>query len=70
MLLRVSSSLTLAVFWVYANHANHAAPMDDFALHANFLDRCSNLHFTPFPSFSAEWRVQKPAFARERKLQT
>src|ERR1700733_340785 len=30
-------ALALAMFWVHADHANHAAPMDDLALHANFL---------------------------------
>jgi hypothetical protein len=37
-------TLALAVLGVHANHPHHAAPMDDLALHANFLDRCSNLH--------------------------
>jgi len=44
-------SLALAVFRVHANHANHAAPMNDLALHADFLDRCPNLHFDSIPSF-------------------
>jgi hypothetical protein len=37
-------SLALAVLGVLANHPHHAAPMDDLALHADFLDRCSNFH--------------------------
>src|SRR5215472_6149406 len=42
-----SLSLALAVLRVGANHAHHAAPVDNLALHANFLYRCSNLHATP-----------------------
>src|ERR1700675_3364020 len=43
-------SLALAVLGVRTNHAHHAAPMNDLALHADFLYRCPNLHFsTPSP---------------------
>jgi hypothetical protein len=42
--LRFPLALALAVFRVDANHAHDAAPMNDFALHANFLYRCANLH--------------------------
>jgi len=30
-------TLALAVLRVYTNDAHHAAPMDDFALHTDFL---------------------------------
>src|ERR1700730_3362127 len=43
-------SLALAVLGVRTDHAHHAAPMNDLALHADFLYRCPNLHFsTPSP---------------------
>src|SRR5579863_7908661 len=43
-------SLALAVLRVGTDHAHHAAPMHDLALHADFLYRCPNLHFsTPSP---------------------
>src|SRR5215831_2808663 len=38
-------SLALAVLGIRTDHAHDAATMDDLALHANFLDRCSNFHF-------------------------
>src|SRR5579864_4286644 len=37
-------ALTLAMFRIAANHAHHAAAVDHFALHANFLDRCPDFH--------------------------
>src|SRR5580700_586051 len=37
-------SLTLAVLGVGTDHAHHAAPMHDLALHADFLYRCTYLH--------------------------
>src|SRR5208282_5325048 len=37
-------TLALAVLRIHADHAHHAAPMNDLALHADFLDRCPNLH--------------------------
>src|ERR1700728_2439755 len=40
-----SLTLALAVFRVLANHANHAAPMNNLALHADFFDRCPDFHF-------------------------
>src|SRR5208282_1569144 len=35
-----SLALTLPVLWIDANHAHHSAPVNDLALHANFLNRC------------------------------
>jgi hypothetical protein len=40
-----SLTLALAVFRVGADHANHSAAVNHFALHANLLYRCPNLHF-------------------------
>jgi hypothetical protein len=42
--LRFLLALALAVFRVDANHAHDAAPMNDLALHTNFLYRCANFH--------------------------
>jgi hypothetical protein len=39
-----SLTLALAVFRVLANHPDHSAPMNDLALHANFLYRCPDFH--------------------------
>jgi hypothetical protein len=60
--LRFLLALALAVFRVYANHAHHTAPMNDLALHANFLDRCSNLH--RFDSVLSLPSAAKAAFIR------
>src|SRR5579872_2239344 len=30
---------------IRTDYANHAAPMNDLALHADFLNRCSDFHF-------------------------
>ena len=38
-------ALALAVLRVYADHAHHAAPMDDFALHTDFLYGGPDFHF-------------------------
>jgi hypothetical protein len=43
--LRFRLSLALAVLRVDANHPDHAAPMNNLALHANLFNRCANLHF-------------------------
>ncbi len=40
-------TLALAVLRVYTDHAHHAAPMNDFALHADFLYRGPDFHL-PF----------------------
>src|ERR1700756_558401 len=45
LFLPASLTLALAVLRVRTNHAHHSAPMNHFALHANFLYRCSYLHF-------------------------
>jgi hypothetical protein len=37
-------ALALAVLGIGANHAHDAAAMNDLALHANLLDRSTNLH--------------------------
>src|ERR1700691_5740964 len=39
-----SLSLTLAMFGVCADHPNHPAAVNHFALHADFLYRCPNFH--------------------------
>src|SRR5690242_268649 len=39
-------TLALLVFRIGANNAHHAAPVDDLAFVANFLDRCPYFHFT------------------------
>jgi hypothetical protein len=41
----VTLSLALLVLRVDANHAHHAAPVDDLALVANLFYRCPNFHF-------------------------
>jgi hypothetical protein len=43
--LRFLLALALAVLCVRANHTDHAAAMNDLALHADFLYRCPNFHF-------------------------
>jgi hypothetical protein len=47
-----ASALALFVFLVLANHPHHTAAMDDLALVANFLYRCSDFH-----KFSFQFRV-------------
>jgi hypothetical protein len=42
--------LPLAVLRIAANHTHNAAAMNDLAFHANFFDRCSNLHFNSIVS--------------------
>jgi hypothetical protein len=37
-------TLALAVLRIGTDHAHHTAPMNDFAFHANLLDRCPNFH--------------------------
>jgi hypothetical protein len=72
-----SLTLALTVFRVLANHPDHAAPMNDLALHADFLDRCPDFHFfdsvprgnirgaIPFPkNFTDSCRGQGPGAAR------
>jgi hypothetical protein len=62
--LRFELPLALAVLGVDADHPHHAAPMDNLALHTNFLDRCTNLHFPLLrlfrPSHAAEDAGLKP----------
>src|SRR3984885_10545183 len=56
-------SLALAVLGVRADYAHHAAPMNNLALHADFLYRCPNLHFsTPCPL----WGPHNSAVPRRR----
>src|ERR1700682_6533646 len=44
-------SLALLVLRVVANNAHYTAPVDDLALVANFLYRCSDFHFdAPCPA--------------------
>jgi hypothetical protein len=38
-------ALPLTVLRIAANHAHNAATMNDLALHANFLNRCSDFHY-------------------------
>src|SRR5580693_2865506 len=38
-------ALALAMLGVRTDHAHYAAPMNDFALHADLLNRCSYFHF-------------------------
>src|SRR5579864_7757096 len=45
LFLPASLTLALAVLRVRTDHAHYSAPMNHFALHANFLYRCSYLHF-------------------------
>jgi hypothetical protein len=61
-------ALTLLVLGGFANHPHYTLAVDDFALVANFLDRCSYFHKTS-SQFSAvssqELQLQIPRFARE-----
>jgi hypothetical protein len=41
-------TLTLFVLGVFADDANHAAAVNDFALIANLLDGRADLHLNPF----------------------
>ncbi len=41
---RLSLALALLVLCVLADHTNHPAAVDDLALHANLLYRCTDLH--------------------------
>src|ERR1700732_1985799 len=45
-----SLTLALAVLCIHTDHAHHAAPMHNLALHTDFLNRCPYLHF-PLRSF-------------------
>jgi uncharacterized membrane protein YraQ (UPF0718 family) len=51
-LLSAGSALTLLVFGVGADHAHHALAVDDFALVANLLYRCSYFHTVLTSRFS------------------
>jgi len=42
----MQSALALLVLRVFADHPDHPAAVDDLALCANFLYRCSDLHFS------------------------
>src|SRR5437868_10547308 len=48
MVLLCSLSLTLFVLGINADHAHYALAVDDLALIANLLDRCSYFHETSF----------------------
>jgi hypothetical protein len=41
--------LPLAMLGIAANHAHHAATMNDLAFHTDFFDRRPNLHFNSLP---------------------
>jgi hypothetical protein len=45
---QLSSALTLLVFRVLANHPHHTLAVDDLALVADFLYRCSDFHKPSF----------------------
>src|SRR5258706_2960418 len=75
--LEAALSLTLLMFGILANHPHHTLALDDLALIANFLYRCSNfLNQFPLPSsqlsvFSfQQLQLQTPRFARDDNLQT
>src|SRR6185437_9604051 len=42
----MQSALALLVLRVFADHPDHPAAVDDLALRANLLYRCSDLHFS------------------------
>src|SRR4029077_12878701 len=46
----LSLTLSLPVLWIRTDHAHHAAPMHNLALHTDFLYRCPYFHF-PLQSF-------------------
>jgi len=54
-----SSSLSLFVFRVFADHPHYAFAVDDLAFVANLFYRCSDLHAV-FPSNSSTPRLWFP----------
>src|SRR6202166_2156664 len=53
-------SLTLFVFRILANHPHYSLAVDDLALVANFLYRCSYFH-NQFSVLSCQWRQLRDA---------
>src|ERR1700739_3321395 len=70
LFLPASLTLALAVLCVRTDHAHYSAPMNHFALHANFLYRCSYLHFDsvlPCPTCPTTCSDTQSARASDRR---